>query len=405
VLKTLLGITLGLVTSVGGFLEVGSIATAAQAGAEFGYRLIWAIVLGTVCLIFLLEMSGRLAVVSKHTIADAIRDRFGYPFYVVLLAAMVPITLLTLASEVGGVSLALQLATGVRFPWWVPLAGLGVWLLLWKGTFGVIEKGASTLGLVTVAFVVGALELHPAWPHVAAGALPSLPTHDAARYWFLAVSILGASISPYLLFFYSSGAIEDRWSEGELAGNRVTAGLGTSVGGLLSVAVLIVAALVFLPRGIRVERYEQLASMLTPAVGRWGLVLFAASLGVTCTGAALEVALSIAYMAAQGFGWAWSASARPRDAARFSLAYTVAVLLGAGVVLIGVDPLQLTLFTMALTAVVLPFAIGPFLVLMNDPNYVRTHRNGWVGNLVVGVIVTIAFVLAVVSIPLEILGG
>jgi Mn2+/Fe2+ NRAMP family transporter len=70
-------ITLGIITSVGGFLEIGSVTTAAQAGASFGYQLLWAVLLGTICLIFLVEMAGRLSAVSKHTIVDATRERFG----------------------------------------------------------------------------------------------------------------------------------------------------------------------------------------------------------------------------------------------------------------------------------------------------------------------------------------
>ena len=79
-MKKILQITLGIITSIGGFLEIGSVVTAAQAGAGFGYKLLWAILLGTICLVFLVEMSGRLAAVSKHTIVDATRARFGFPF-------------------------------------------------------------------------------------------------------------------------------------------------------------------------------------------------------------------------------------------------------------------------------------------------------------------------------------
>ncbi len=404
-MKKLLEISLGIITGIGGFLEVGSLATSAQAGAAFGYQLIWAVVLGTICLIFLVEMSGRLAAVSKHTLADAMRERFGYPFFTVPLVAMSALGVLVLASELGGVCLAFQLATGVFFPWWAPLVAGGAWLLLWKGTFGIIEKGAALLGLITIVFVVAAWKLHPAWSSVAANALPSMPTHEKAHYWFIAVSIMGASIAPYLLYFYSSGAVEDKWNESDVPVNRVSATLGMSFGGILSVAVLIVSALVFLPRGIRIDRFDQVALILTPVMGRSGFFLFAGALGIACFGAALEVALSVAYMTAQGFGWRWSEDARPRDAARFTLVYTVTLIAGAIIVLLGVDPLAITLLSMALTAALLPIAIVPFLLLMNDPRYVGSHRNGWVGNIVVCGIVGIAFVLAIVSIPLELLGG
>ena len=88
-MKKILQLSLGIVTSVGGFLEIGSVITAAQAGAQFGYKLLWAILLGTLCLIFLVEMSGRLAAVSKHTIVDATRERFGFPFFFIVLIGVV----------------------------------------------------------------------------------------------------------------------------------------------------------------------------------------------------------------------------------------------------------------------------------------------------------------------------
>src|SRR6059058_1420815 len=100
--KQILQITLGIVTSVGGFLEVGSIATAAQAGAMFRFQLIWPIALGTLCLIFLIEMSGRLAAVSHHPLPAAVRERFGFNFFVVPLLAETIIDFLVLASEIGG---------------------------------------------------------------------------------------------------------------------------------------------------------------------------------------------------------------------------------------------------------------------------------------------------------------
>jgi Mn2+/Fe2+ NRAMP family transporter len=403
--KKALEIALGIVTSVGGFLEVGSLATSAQAGAQFRFSLLWVVVLGTGCLMFLVEMSGRLAAVGKHTIADAMRERFGFNFFLVPLLGIAFVSLLVLAAEIGGVCLALQLATGIAFQWWALPVGLAVWLLLWKATFGVIEDGVALLGLVTVAFLVAAIRLHPPITELAAGVLPSLPTQDRAHYWFLAVSILGASITPYLFYFYSSGAVEDGWDEGHLATNRFVAVLGMSFGGVLAASVLVVAAMVFAPRGIRVDSYDQMALMLTDTFGFAGFVLFVLSLAIACFGAALEIALAIAYLVAQGLGWNWGENLSPRRAARFSVTYTGVVVVGTLIVLTGVDPLKLTNFAMALTAATLPLAIVPFLFLMNDAAYVGDHANGWLGNSVVLAIIALAFVLAIVSIPLEMVGG
>jgi Mn2+/Fe2+ NRAMP family transporter len=404
-MSKLLEIALGIVTGIGGFLETGSLATAAQAGAGFGFQLVWAIALGVICIAFLVEMAGRLAAVSHHTLPDAMRERFGIRFFLVPLVAVALVSFLVLASEIGGICLALQFATGVSFRWWAPLVAVALWLLLWKGTFGVVEKGASMLGLVTIAFVVGALKLHPPLADVGASVLPSLPSHEPAKYWFIAVSILGASVSPYLFYFYSAGAVEDGWDEGYLAVNRVTAGLGMAFGGVIAVAVLVCAALVLHARGIQVDRYEQIPLLLSTPLGRTGFWLFAASLGIACFGAALEIALQLAYLTAQGFGWRWGENLRPREAARFALVYTLALPLAALIIFAGMDPLKLTILSMALTALSLPVTVIPLLVLMNDPLYLGEHTNGWISNAAVLVVSVIACIVALVALPLQMLGG
>ncbi|MDZ7962933.1 MAG: Nramp family divalent metal transporter [Aulosira sp. DedQUE10] len=404
-MKKILEIALGIVTSIGGFLDVGAIATAAEAGSIYGFQLIWVIVLGTICVIFLVEMSGRLAAVSKHTLAAAVRERFGFNFYVIPLFAEIVVDFLVLAAEIGGVCIALQLLTGISFQWFALPVAFAIWLLLWKGTFGLLENGISLLGLITLVFVFATFKLHPSLTQIGSGLLPTLPKEDTAHYLFIAVSILGALISPYLFYFYSSGAVEDKWDEGHIGVNRAVASLGMGFGSIVSLGVLIVAALVLKPKGIEVDSYEQAALMLTESFGYWGFVLFALSLGIACFGAALEVTLDTAYIVAQAFGWNWGENLKPKDAARFSLVYTVFVFLASLLMVFGIDPLQLTLFSMAITAVILPPVIVPFLVLMNDKLYVGKYRNGWISNGVVIFTIVLAFVMAIVAIPLELIGG
>jgi len=405
-MKRFLGIALGIVTSIGGFLDAGSIATSSQAGAAFGYSLLWALALGTVCVIFLVEMSGRFAIASQHTITDAIRKRFGFPALVVPFALTMLVNLLVLASELGGVCVALELATGIGFQLWAIPVAIALWLLLWVATFDVVEEGTALLGLVTLCFVVAAWKLG-AEPAELARALvtPSLPPDERAHYLFLAVSIVGATIAPYLFLFYSSGAIEDDWDKSYLTPNRLIAAGGMLFGALISMAVLVVAALTLKPEGIHVESYEQAALMLLPAFGRWGFWLFIVSLAVACFGAALELSLASAYAMAQTFGWNWGENLRPRKAARFSMAYTVFIALAALIVLTGLNPMKLTLFSMAITAVILPLTAMPFLILMNDRAYMGSHVNSRFSNIVVALIVLLAAVLAIVSIPLEIIGS
>ncbi|MDQ0624975.1 NRAMP family divalent metal transporter [Paraburkholderia graminis] len=405
-MKKLLEICLGVVTGVGGFLEMGSLATAVQGGAAFRFQPGWAILVGTVCLVFLTEMAGRFSAVSRHTIADGIRDRFGVKFFLLPLIAVVLVNALVMSAEIGGVSVALEMATGIKHPWWAFPVALLAWCVLWRSTFGVIEKGTSLLGLVTLSFVAAAIVLKPDWHQVARGLVPSAPHHDPANYWFTVVSILGASITPSLYLFYSSGAIEDHWDRGYLGANRAIAGLGMAFGGGISLAVLIAAAVVFPAHGItRVDDYQQLPLTLVAVFGFWGFVLFIASLAFACFGATLEMALEQAYFVAQGFGWNWGKNRKPRDDPGFSLVYTCALAISAFPIAAGADPLKLTVFSMALSAFSLPLTVVPFLVLMNDESYVGRHRNGAFSNAVVTAIVALSFVLAIVTLPLQIAGG
>jgi Mn2+/Fe2+ NRAMP family transporter len=280
-----------------------------------------------------------------------------------------------------------------------------VWLLLWAHNFGLVEKGASLLGLVTLVFVVGALKLHTPLSEIGAHLLPGLPQQSAAEYWFTAVSIIGASVSPYLFNFYSAGAIEDHWDESYLGVNRLIAGLGMTFGGSIAVAVLAGAAMVFHTRGIEIDRYEQIPLLLAQPLGRWGFILFVVSLGVACFGAALEIALSIAYLVAQGFGWKWGENIKPREAARFSLVYTIAIALAGLLIFTGIDPLKLTIFSMALTALSLPVTVVPLLILMNDPKYLDDNVNHWIANAAVLFVSVLACIVALVAIPLQFMGG
>jgi Mn2+/Fe2+ NRAMP family transporter len=310
-----------------------------------------------------------------------------------------------MAAEIGGVAVSIEFVTGIHFPIWALAVGLLTWGLLWYGTFSMVENGVSMLGLITIAFAVAAWQLGPDWHAVARGVAPSLPNKQPAHYWFIAVSILGASVSPYLFYFYSSGAIEEKWDVTYLASNRAVAAIGMGFGGILSIAVLVAAARVFAPRGVSVDDYKQLPQLLSSSWGRVGFLIFAGSLFITCLGATAEIALALAYKVAQGFGWTWGEDITPRDDARFSLMYTGIILVATILVVIGLDPLKLTTLSMALTAASLPVAIVPFLVLMNDERYLREHTNGWLGNLSILVVTVLASIVAIVAIPLEIAGG
>jgi Mn2+/Fe2+ NRAMP family transporter len=404
-MSALVDLILGIVTSIGGFVEAGSISTAAQAGSEFGFQLLWAIAIATAMLAMLVEMSGRLAAVSKQSLAAAVRERFGIHFQMVPLTAELMIDILLLAAEIGGAAIAIKLLTGTGFLWWIVPIGGSVWLMLWLCGFGVIEYGIGLLGLVTLTFVISAWQLHPNVAHLGASLLPSPPSDHFTRYAFLAVSIVGATVSPYLLNFYSSGTVEEKVTESELWVNRTTSYVGMCFGGVVSMGVLVTSAMVLQPQHILVDSYEQAALMLVPVFDRWAVPLFASALGIGCFGAAVELTLNAGYVFSQVFGWSWGANKPRRDAARFTAAFTLVLLSALAVALLGFDPLRLTLISVALTVVIMPAVVLPFLVLMNDQKYVKTHTSGPIGNGLLAALTILGCLLALVVIPLEIFGG
>jgi Mn2+/Fe2+ NRAMP family transporter len=404
-MSALVDLVLGIVTSIGGFVEAGSISTAAQAGSEFGFQLLWAVAAATIMLAMLVEMSGRLAAVSRRSPAAAVRERFGVHFQIVPLTAELLIDVLLLAAEIGGAAIAIKLLTGIAFQWWVVPIGLAIWLVLWLCGFGLIEYGIGLLGLVTLAFVVSAWQLRPDVADLGASLIPSLPEHHPARYAFLAVSILGATVSPYLLNFYASGSVEEKVTENKLWVNRTTAYMGTCFGGVVSMGVLVTSAMVLGPQHILVDSYDQAALMFVPVFDRWAVALFASALGIGCFGAAVELTLNAGYLFAQFFGWSWGANKPRRDAARFTSAFTIVLAASLLVSLVGFDPLRLTLISVALTVVIMPAVVLPFLVLMNDEQYVKTHTSGAIGNASLAALTIAGAVMAVVVIPLELIGG
>jgi Mn2+/Fe2+ NRAMP family transporter len=404
-MSALVDLVLGIVTSIGGFVEAGSISTAAQAGSEFGYRLLWAVAVATLMVAMLIEMSGRLAAVSKRSLAAAVRERFGIHFQIVPLAAELIIDLLLLAAEIGGAAIAVKLVTGGGFVRWILPVGGAIWLVLWLFGFGVIEYGIGMLGLVTLSFVVSAWMLKPEYYDVLRSLVPSTPHENYVRYAFLAVTIIGATVSPYLLNFYSSGTVEEKLTEDKLWINRATAYVGMGFGGVVSMGVLVTSALTLGPRHIIVDSYDQAALMFVPAFGRYAIPLFAAALGVGCFGAAVELSLNSGYVLAQVFGWSWGASKARTEAARFTAAFTCVLLTAVALGLFGGDPLRLTLLSVALTVVIMPAVVLPFLVLMNDEKYVKQHTAGAIGNALLVVLTILAGLLALVVVPLEIFGA
>jgi Mn2+/Fe2+ NRAMP family transporter len=139
-MKKFLEIFLGILTAFGGFVDIGDLVANAETGARFGMSLAWVVVVGVIGIVLYAEMSGRVAAISGRPVFDVIRERLGPRVALVDLLASFLINFLTVAAEIGGLALVLQLATDLNYLLWVPLAAVAVWIVIWKLSFSVMEK-------------------------------------------------------------------------------------------------------------------------------------------------------------------------------------------------------------------------------------------------------------------------
>jgi Mn2+/Fe2+ NRAMP family transporter len=400
--KRWLEVFLGILTAFGGFVDMGDLVANAESGARFGMRLAWVVVVGVIGIVVYAEMAGRVATVSKRPVFDVIRERLGARWSFVNLGASFFINLLTLAAEIAGLALVIELATGLNYLLWIPLLAVAVWLVLWKVRFGAMEKVFGLSGLAMLVTAVALWRLDPGFSHTLSASTHLGPPTDESWtvYSFFGIGLLGAAMTPYEVFFFSSGAVEEGWTEKDLAVNRANVFVGFPLGGLLSLAIMGMAAAVFEPRGISVGHLSQLGLPVSLTLGQVGLVFLLFGMFAAIFSAALETSLSAGYTVAQFFGWQWGKFVRPRDAARFHLVVIVSIAAAILLALSTLDPVKITEYSIVLSAAALPLTYFPILVVANDPTYMRERTNRRSVNAIAFVYLVVLVAVSAVTIPL-----
>jgi Mn2+/Fe2+ NRAMP family transporter len=302
------------------------------------------------------------------------------------------------------VAICFQLLSGLPYRLLIPLAVIGLAVTSWVLPFRWIERLFGYLGLGLLVFAVAAIKLHPDWGEVAHGFVPGSHSGGSLSvYLYFVVGLLGAAMTPYEVYFYSSGAVEDRWGLKELGLNRVTAIIGYALGGFLSFALMIVAAMIFLPRGISPEFLGTPPLAAQHALGQVGLLLALVGILFAVGGAAVETCFAGAYNLAQFFGWRWGKKERPAAASRFTLSWLGIFALAFLVVMTGYDPVKLTEYSVIFSVVALPFTYLPILLVANDHAYMGANVNGKLANALGGFYFFVILVIAVAAIPLMLL--
>ncbi|MDJ0457079.1 Nramp family divalent metal transporter [Arthrobacter sp. NQ7] len=405
-MKRILGVALGILTAIGGFVDIGDLVTNAVVGSRFGLSLVWVVAVGVVGICLFANMSGRVAAASGRATFEVIRERLGPRAGLANLSASFLINLMTVTAEIGGVALALQLASSVYYLLWIPVAALAVWLVIWRVRFSIMENVTGLVGLTLIVFAVALFLLKPDWGALAGQLMPTVPGQETIwTYSYYAIALFGAAMTPYEVFFFSSGAVEEGWTVKDLLQERTNVLVGFPLGGLLSVAIAACAAVVLLPAGISVTSLSQVVLPVAEGAGKLGLAVVLVGIVAATFGAALETTLSSGYTLAQFFGWSWGKFRRPAEAARFHLSMIVCLLVGLAVLATGVDPVLVTEYSVVFSAIALPLTYLPILIVANDPQYMREHVNGRVVNVLGMVYLVIILVASLAAIPLMIVTG
>ena len=404
-----LAITLGVVTAIGGYLDMGELVAMPALGATYRFALLWALVVGTIGAMVFAEMAGRIELESQRTVLDLVRERMGLRLGLIALCASVLLNLLTLVAEIAGLSFVLELAFGVDYIWFVPFVGLGVALFDVLGNWTIIEYVPSLLGLamlVVVVAVIGGSAFHLDWTQVMARvADPHNPRQDHWLYLGGAIAVIGAAMSPYEWYFYSSGGREEHWTVNDKAVNRSTAFLGFGLGALLAGSLMIGGAALLAARGITPTHFGQTGLLAISTFGQTGAWILLVGIFGCVLGAAAEVSLSTAQAVSQFFGWPWGASRRARDVRGYTAVTLVMVALATTILMAGFDPIKVTVIALIFSAGTLPLTFYPMLIVANDPLYLGDSTNKALSNTLGWLYFAMLTLAGIVALPIVIVTG
>src|SRR5438105_4404389 len=330
----------GLITTNAGN-DAGAIATYSQAGAEFGLKMVWVLVLITISLAVVNEMGARMGVVTGKGLADLVRERFGVRGTAFAMLLLLVANAVTTMAEFAGIAAALEIF-GISRYLTVPLMALAIWLLVVRGSYPLVEKVLLSIGVVYLSYVVAGFLAGPNWAQVARSTvLPQVPASHS--YFLLAIGLIGTTIAPWMLFYLQSSVAEKGIPNDQLAYSRADAISGAVFADVIAFFIILATAMTLyghIPApSLANMQAADYARALVPAAGAAAAVLF----GVGLFGASLlsggVVPLSTAYTVTEAFGWERGVGQRFGEAPAFFGIFTGLIVVGGLAVLIPGVPL------------------------------------------------------------------
>jgi NRAMP (natural resistance-associated macrophage protein)-like metal ion transporter len=381
--------------------DAGGSFTYSQAGAQFGYSLLWAMIPITVSLIVIQEMASRMGAVTGKGLSDLIREEFGFRVTFLVMVALVVTNFGNVVAEFAGVASSLELF-GISRYLVVPAAAFLVWLLVVRGTYDSIEKIFLGASAFYVCYIVAGLLAGPDWK-AAAYATVSRPPATGIRtygYVYMLVALVGTTIAPWMQFYLQASIVEKGITVRQYRTSRWDVILGCLFSVVVAWFIIVACAATLYMGGIHdIPSAAVAAQALRPLAGDYAYLLFAAGLFNASLFAASILPISTAYAVCEGLGFESGLDKKFHEAPAFYWLYTLLIVAGAGVVLIPRLPLVYVLvLSQVVNGILLPFVLVFMLMLTNDRELMGRYTNSRRFNIVAWTTVVVMIVLTLVMI-------
>jgi Mn2+/Fe2+ NRAMP family transporter len=382
--------------------DAGGIFTYSQAGAQFGYSLLWTMIPITIALVVVQEMASRMGAVTGKGLSDLIREEFGFRLTFFVMVTLVVTNFGNVVAEFAGIASSLELFGISRFIV-VPCAAALVWLMVVRGTYDSIEKIFLTASAFYVCYIIAGVLAHPDWK-AAAFATVTRPQAAGIRnygYLYMVIGLVGTSISPWMQFYLQASVVEKGITVRQYAASRWDVILGCIFTDVVAWFIIVACAATLYASG----RHDigtsgaDAAVALRPLAGEYAYLLFAAGLFNASLFAASILPISTAYAVCEGLGFESGLDKKFHEAPVFYWLYTLLIVFGAGVLLVPRLPLvYVSVLSQVANGVVLPFVLIFMLLLTNDAELMGEHTNSRGFNIIawITVGVTIVMTLAMV---------
>lgn len=377
------------------FIGPGTVTTASVAGAGTGYALLWALAFSIFATIVLQEMSARLGIVSREGLGEALRTTFDNAI-IKVLAVLLVVTAIGFGSaafetgNITGAALGLETISGLSAQIWALIVGVAAFALLASGIYQLIERVLVVLVItMSVVFIVTAVIVRPNVGDILAGLFaPGIPSGSLLTV----IALVGTTVVTYNFFLHSS-SVQDKWPESvptdeALNESRFDTIASISLGGVITLAIMITAAAAFFGTNTQIENAGQMAEQLQPFLGAAAKWFFAIGLFAAGMTSAVTAPLAAAYAISGAFGWG-----RDLRSWKFRAIWVVVLIVGALLASLGTNPVQAILIAQAANGVLLPVIAVFLLIVMNRSDLLGNHRNRVVGNILGVIVMLVAMFL------------